>query len=110
MARFKGAPMGENLFMAHGFKPPAEDAVKDWYSEIKFYNFKKGTGKDIGHFTQVVWKDTKYIGEFKDGKCHGYGVYFYDNGGYKYTKQNEDSVEFYKRYNPNGNIESCIYY
>ena len=61
-ARFKGAPMGENLFMAHGFKPPAEDAVKDWYSEIKFYNFKKGTGNGIGHFTQVVWKNTKYMG------------------------------------------------
>ena len=73
-ARFKGAPMGENLFMAHGFKPPAEDAVKDWYSEIKFYNFKKGTGKGIGHFTQVVWKDTKYMGVYMAQKGKDYYV------------------------------------
>ena len=73
-ARFKGAPMGENLFMAHGFKPPAEDAVKDWYSEIKFYNFKKGTGNGIGHFTQVVWKDTKYMGVYMAQKGKDYYV------------------------------------
>uniref|UniRef100_A0A673K4L6 GLI pathogenesis-related 2 n=1 Tax=Sinocyclocheilus rhinocerous TaxID=307959 RepID=A0A673K4L6_9TELE len=38
-------------------------AVESWYSEIKDYNFSRpGFTSKTGHFTQVVWKDTKEVG------------------------------------------------
>jgi uncharacterized protein YkwD len=64
-ARFKGAGMGENLYMCSGFIPNGGDAVTSWYNEIKDYDFKKGksaNGGVVGHFTQVVWKESKYLG------------------------------------------------
>lgn len=48
------------------------DMSKGWYSEIKDYNFKTGKSTGVtGHFTQLVWKDTKEV---------GFGVAF--NGGF----------------------------
>ncbi|XP_056123435.1 uncharacterized protein glipr2 isoform X4 [Rhinichthys klamathensis goyatoka] len=39
------------------------EAVESWYSEIKDYNFSRpGFTSKTGHFTQVVWKDTKELG------------------------------------------------
>ena len=64
-ARFKGAGMGENLYMCSGFEPNGGEAVTSWYNEIKDYDFKKGksaNGGVVGHFTQVVWKESKYVG------------------------------------------------
>lgn len=47
----------------------AYQASNGWYEEIKDYPYPKGyDGKDqqlfskIGHFTQSVWKDSKYVG------------------------------------------------
>lgn len=42
-------------------------AVNHWYNEIKNYDFKNPGKKDpngskIGHFTQLVWKDSVYLG------------------------------------------------
>uniref|UniRef100_A0A3P9J3N0 SCP domain-containing protein n=1 Tax=Oryzias latipes TaxID=8090 RepID=A0A3P9J3N0_ORYLA len=49
---------GENVFFKSG-----KDAVDAWYSEIKDYNFKKpGFKSGTGHFTQVVWKESKELG------------------------------------------------
>ncbi|XP_048577060.1 probable pathogenesis-related protein ARB_02861 isoform X2 [Nematostella vectensis] len=42
------------------------EIVKDWYDEIRDYDFNKGAGKDMWsvvlHFTQVVWRDTTEVG------------------------------------------------
>ena len=57
--------MGENLYMCSGFEPSGRDGVTSWYNEIKDYDFKKGISKNggvVGHFTQVVWKESKYVG------------------------------------------------
>ena len=67
-AKFHGKYMGENLFMISSsnkieYEPPM--ATKMWYDEIVDYDFKthkSKNGKAIGHFTQVIWKDTKEIG------------------------------------------------
>ena len=63
-ARFKGTAMGENLYYCTGFPPDGGMPVTSWYNEIKDYDFKNGKSKggDIGHFTQVVWKGTQYVG------------------------------------------------
>uniref|UniRef100_A0AAR2LV89 SCP domain-containing protein n=1 Tax=Pygocentrus nattereri TaxID=42514 RepID=A0AAR2LV89_PYGNA len=62
------ADYGENLYytwssMPKTLKGKRCEAVDSWYSEIKDYNFKKpGFTSGTGHFTQVVWKDTKEVG------------------------------------------------
>ncbi|XP_067294770.1 GLI pathogenesis-related 2 isoform X1 [Pseudorasbora parva] len=57
---------GENLYYAWSSatkKLTGREAVDSWYSEIKDYNFSRpGFSSKTGHFTQVVWKDTKEVG------------------------------------------------
>ncbi|XP_066524864.1 GLI pathogenesis-related 2 [Hoplias malabaricus] len=57
---------GENVFYSYSSvkkEPTGPEAVESWYSEIKDYNFSKpGHQPKTGHFTQVVWKETKEIG------------------------------------------------
>jgi uncharacterized protein YkwD len=64
---------GENLYykgyMGAYFSPSVSDsyteAVQSWYDEISSYDFATGASKDggvIGHFTQVVWKETTEVG------------------------------------------------
>ncbi|XP_004072833.1 Golgi-associated plant pathogenesis-related protein 1-like [Oryzias latipes] len=57
---------GENVFFKSGSPSVSitgKDAVDAWYSEIKDYNFKKpGFKSGTGHFTQVVWKESKELG------------------------------------------------
>ena len=62
---------GENIFMCRRSwapAPQAQEAVDDWYTEIKNYT---GPGT-AGHFTQVVWKASREIGvgvaQGKEGK------------------------------------------
>ena len=62
---------GQNLFVSHGFPTDPgnpEMAVQSWYDECLDYIPPKA-GQDIpsnfnkvGHFTQMVWKDTDEIG------------------------------------------------
>lgn len=41
----------------------ADRVTKSWYNEIGQYNFQSETFNDkTGHFTQVVWKDTRRLG------------------------------------------------
>ncbi|OCF44912.1 hypothetical protein I317_01191 [Kwoniella heveanensis CBS 569] len=52
----------ENLQWGSGFGSP-EGAVEGWASEASMYNWNAPGYQDAwGHFTQVVWKETKYIG------------------------------------------------
>lgn len=79
--RFNGKWMGENLFWSWGMKLTGSYPVDDWYEEIKDYNFETGksNGGVTGHFTQVVWKDSKElgIGYYCEGtSCVVVGNYF----------------------------------
>ena len=61
-------------------------AVDDWYDEIKDYDFQNGKSKNggvVGHFTQVLWKDSTQlgIGVAKSSKNSVYVVGNYHPGG-----------------------------
>lgn len=60
--KYKGNNIGENLYWCTGKEATGEMATTDWYNEIKMHNFKKEFQHDTGHFTQVIWKDTKEVG------------------------------------------------
>ena len=61
--KYKGNYMGENLYMTTGSSVTGNDAVDLWYDEVKKYNFKKqGFSMETGHFTQLVWKNSKSLG------------------------------------------------
>ena len=64
-----GGWAGENLYnywkSESNFTVTGADGVDRWYDEIKDYDFKKGdtkNGRDIGHFTQLVWKGSTKLG------------------------------------------------
>jgi uncharacterized protein YkwD len=60
---WKGENIGENLFMCSGYLITGHAMTKSWYDEIKDYNFNKATfSSGTGHFTQVVWVDSQYVG------------------------------------------------
>lgn len=54
---------GENLAMRSSQNAPCEALVELWYDEIRYYDFDAGKfSLQTGHFTQLVWKNSKYIG------------------------------------------------
>lgn len=57
----KGGPYGENL--AEGYTN-VTSAIDDWAIESKKYKYSPPTGfsEKTGHFTQLVWKATTYVG------------------------------------------------
>jgi uncharacterized protein YkwD len=58
--KHSSSPYGENL--ATGY-PTASAAVKIWYDESARYSYAHpGYSSSTGHFTQVVWKNTKKLG------------------------------------------------
>ena len=51
---------GENLGLGYA---SVIDAVNAWYSEVSNYDYNNpGFSMNTGHFTQLVWINTKYIG------------------------------------------------
>ncbi|KAL3241175.1 sterol-binding protein [Nakaseomyces bracarensis] len=73
--------IGENLAVGYD----DVDAVDAWYNEIKYYNFNNAVYQSkTGHFTQMVWKDSKKVGcAYKTcgGDLHNYIVCEYDPAG-----------------------------
>ncbi|XP_027204113.2 Golgi-associated plant pathogenesis-related protein 1-like [Dermatophagoides pteronyssinus] len=56
---------GENIFMKSGtnISIHGNDAVDAWYDEIHKFNFHSPSFQPgTGHFTQVVWRESKYLG------------------------------------------------
>ncbi|XP_057679557.1 cysteine-rich venom protein TEL1-like [Corythoichthys intestinalis] len=54
---------GENLYMASN-KNSWSDAIQSWYDEVNDWRYGVGSvnGKEVGHFTQVVWYRSNQIG------------------------------------------------
>ncbi|MBS1681692.1 MAG: SCP-like extracellular [Bacteroidetes bacterium] len=56
---------GENIFWGSASSYNAKDASESWYSEIKDYKhgpLTSGNWYATGHYTQLVWKNTKKVG------------------------------------------------
>lgn len=56
--------LGENIWA--GTRPrEGERAVEVWVDEVNDYNYEDNTclvGADCGHYTQIVWRDTRQVG------------------------------------------------
>ncbi|GBG89806.1 hypothetical protein CBR_g49657 [Chara braunii] len=68
MKHAQNSGYGENLYMAWSSRSisikPSE-VVKSWASEKQYYNYASNScagGKVCGHYTQVVWQNTKEVG------------------------------------------------
>ena len=80
-AKYNGKNMGENLFACYGMKISGDGMTDDWYNEVNDYDFNNpGFIKGTGHFTQVVWKDTREVGfgyaQARDGYYYGVANYY----------------------------------
>jgi pathogenesis-related protein 1 len=56
---------GENLFLGSGQEYTLTSASESWYSEIKDYKGEKLNNSNfhaVGHYTQMVWRNTKSVG------------------------------------------------
>ncbi|XP_054164876.1 Golgi-associated plant pathogenesis-related protein 1-like [Oppia nitens] len=57
--------VGENIYRAVGGQKvqACKHAIKNWYSEIQFYDFKKAVFvPKAGHFTQLIWAESTEMG------------------------------------------------
>lgn len=71
--------LGENLAMKYP-EMTGQQAADMWYNEIKDYDFSNpGFQSGTGHFTQVVWKESKEFGagvaQSDDGSFYAVGRY-----------------------------------
>ncbi|TGZ64624.1 hypothetical protein CRM22_006301 [Opisthorchis felineus] len=83
---------GENMSLRVGFGKlniTGEEVTNLWYSEIENYKYGDNVQMECGHFTQVVWKDTKKAGF-----------------GRAYTKDGR-KIYVVGRYHPPGNYQGC---
>lgn len=56
--------LGENLFMGTAGHYSPADGVRSWLAEGRHYDHRanSGHGKTVGHYTQVVWGDSRELG------------------------------------------------
>ncbi|KAF3791134.1 Glioma pathogenesis-related protein 1 [Nymphaea thermarum] len=57
--------MGENIFWGSGSGWTPRDAVRAWVDEQKYYSYSGNQclgGHVCGHYTQVVWRETRRLG------------------------------------------------
>ncbi|KAH9277466.1 GLIPR1-like protein 1 [Echinococcus granulosus] len=55
--------LGQNIAAVGGFKPAFTEAVCGWRDEEKYYSYFNNSCTHIcGHYTQMVWANTKWIG------------------------------------------------
>lgn len=57
---------GENIYWTSG-KRDENDVVDYWAQESKYFDhenpvFKKGKMNAYGHYTQIIWRETRYVG------------------------------------------------
>ena len=95
---FHGEWMGENLAYVGGsnINISGERPTNMWYNEVSNYNFNNpGFSSGTGHFTQVVWKNSKEFGiglYCQNNKCFMTGNY-YPGGNFGYNNDYARNVQ-----------------
>ena len=92
--KLNGEYIGENLFYGYNAGYLGTTPVNLWYDEIKDYEFNNpGFSSRTGHFTQVIWKNSKQLGCGAAWSSYGdcYVTFNYYPGG-NYIGQFEDNV------------------
>ncbi|KAL9259016.1 Pathogenesis-related protein [Drosera capensis] len=71
-------PHGENMFWGSGTGWTAGQVVAGWLSERRWYNYRwNHCGiADCGHYTQIIWRDTRRVGCAKVTCFGGRGTLF----------------------------------
>ncbi|KAL0404530.1 UNVERIFIED_CONTAM: Pathogenesis-related protein PR-1 [Sesamum radiatum] len=75
-------PYGENIFWGSGNGWTAAQAAAAWVSERREYNYWSNScvyGQECGHYTQIVWKDTRRMGCARVACYGGRGVFMICN-------------------------------
>ncbi|XP_062587657.1 GLIPR1-like protein 1 [Saccostrea cucullata] len=73
--------LGENIYRSTN-RASARDVIRSWYSEKSQYNFYSNHCSGVcGHYTQVVWADSEYLG---CGVAYCRNL-FRGRGGYNYV-------------------------
>ncbi|KAL5549053.1 hypothetical protein UlMin_004284 [Ulmus minor] len=86
-------PYGENIFWGSGFGWTPIQAAKAWIDERRWYYHRSNScadGQVCGHYTQIVWRDTKKIGCAQVTCAGGKGVFMtcnYDPPGNYYGEK-----------------------
>lgn len=63
LAHPKKSKYGENMYEMTGGKATPEEVVKVWTSESADFDYKANRCRTAcGHYTQVIWRDTKELG------------------------------------------------
>jgi len=60
-----GGRYGENLFKEMGYPDPIGTGVMSWVNEKQYYDYSSNScaaGQVCGHYTQVVWRNSKRLG------------------------------------------------
>ena len=74
----KKEPLGENIYI--DIKKEPIEICQDWYNEKENYkNNTKKFQKESLHFTQIVWKNTKFLGfgyVSSGNQCCAVALYF----------------------------------
>ena len=86
-----------------------ENFQNTFYGYFKYNPDGNETIYEINGFGIKMNKHYKYVGEFKNGKCNGYGVYYFESGAFKFAKNDLDTTEAFKLYALSGQIEFCLY-
>ena len=92
--KFHEQYMGENIATFGGTN--GEIPTNMWYDEYKGYNFNNpGFSSGTGHFTQVVWKNSKEFGigySCAHSMCFSAGNY-YPGGNFGYANDYKNNVQ-----------------
>lgn len=93
---------GENLYASFGYPEDTlyQNAATSWYDEVALYDFENPQNskfKDVGHFTQMVWKSSTRLGCARVSCADGQNGPFSSNGAWLYVVC---------RYSPPGNMMS----
>ena len=90
---YNDSPLGENIIIST--TKSANEMCEKWYEESKYYDFSLNKyQKGTGHFTQIIWKETKEVGfGFKFDGDNFCGVAFYYPAGNVLGKFSENVNE-----------------